>query len=171
MRGIPQNVAHFLLHAPAVAAGAALQPGLHALFEVADYELRHLFLPLLNDITFGDFAQDVSSGDFRATVLSRYSSLRIVGVSCAGPHSLPPTAGLERLPSTTGPPGASWLGRSLQVAGPSTNPARIGLCRDNQALADRLRPRQIDSATTAGLPAEEMFGRAGAAAWHRCHAR
>src|SRR5271165_2454878 len=70
MRGIPQNVAHFLLHAPAVAAGAALQPGLHALFEVADYELRHLFLPLLNDIMIS------LSGTSRKTCLLETSVLQ-----------------------------------------------------------------------------------------------
>ena len=42
---IAQNVANFLLHAVAVPSGTPLQPGLDSIFDIADNELGHGFLP------------------------------------------------------------------------------------------------------------------------------
>jgi hypothetical protein len=48
--GAAQNVADLFLHAAAIAAGAALQAGLHAFFEFTNYDLRHDVASLSSDI-------------------------------------------------------------------------------------------------------------------------
>ncbi len=41
IHGATEDVAYFLFHAPSIAPGAALQAGLHTVFNVTDYKLCH----------------------------------------------------------------------------------------------------------------------------------